>query len=80
MIGKFSGHFSCGISCRRHVLDAGMGAGTVAWFSFFSYVLSRWRARFPLSALRKTLQGLGALMCALAVFFAIRSVMLFVGN
>jgi threonine/homoserine/homoserine lactone efflux protein len=57
-----------------------VGAGTVAWFSFFSYLLSQWRARFPLGALRKTLQGLGALMCALAVFFAVRSVMLFVGN
>jgi threonine/homoserine/homoserine lactone efflux protein len=52
------------------------GLGTFIWFSSFSYVLARYRTRFPMVILGKVIQGLGIMLCVLALYFLVRAVKL----
>lgn len=56
-----------------------VGLGTVLWFSSFSYVLSRYRSRFPVKVLRRIIQGLGVMLCVLALYFLFRGAILLIG-
>lgn len=55
-----------------------VGIGTVLWYSSFSYFLSRYRARFRLVILKRAIQGLGGLLCVLALYFLSRASITFI--
>lgn len=50
------------------------GLGTIVWYSAFSYALARFRLRFNKGIMTGLVQGLGIMLCILAVYFLVRAV------